>query len=147
MTVPAHLSLVTLGVVNVPRASGFYQSLGWPKLPSSGDQISFLQVGAVVLSLYERAALADDAGVDVSGQGFRATSLGINLPSPAHVDAAVSTWAAAGGSIVKQPCSVFWGGYSGYVADLDGHLWEIAFNPHSPEWAAVVPAESAEVQR
>ncbi len=140
MSVPAHLSLVTLGVRDVAASTSFYESLGWPRLGGSENEISFFQVGSVVLGLFGRAALALDATVSGEGSGFRGVSLAINLSAPQLVDAAVASWAAAGGTVAKVPHTVFWGGYSGYVADPDGHLWEIAFNPMSPEWAAPTPS-------
>lgn len=140
MTVPAHLSLVTLGVRDVAAATSFYESLGWQRLGGSQGEISFFQVGAVVLGLFGRNALALDATVPAEGSGFRGLSLAINMATPELVDAAVVSWAAVGGTVVKLPHSVFWGGYSGYVSDPDGHLWELAFNPVSPEWAAPHPS-------
>ena len=140
MTVPAHLSLVTLGVRDVAAATSFYESLGWQRLGGSQGEISFFQVGAVVLGLFGRDALALDATVPAGGSGFRGVSLAINMATPELVDAAVVSWAAVGGTVVKHPHSVFWGGYSGYVSDPDGHLWELAFNPMSPEWAAPHPS-------
>jgi predicted lactoylglutathione lyase len=140
MSVPAHLSLVTLGVRDVAASTSFYESLGWQRLGGSDDEISFFQVGSVVLGLYGRDELALDATLPAEGSGFRGVSLAINLATPELVDAAFESWAEVGGAVVKPPHSVFWGGYSGYVADPDGHLWEIAFNPMSPEWAAPTPS-------
>ena len=136
MTVPQHLSVVTLGVHSVAASTLFYESLGWQRLSGSESEISFFEVGSVVLGLFGRDALALDATVANDGSGFRGVSIAINLATPELVDAAVASWAAVGGSVAKNPHWVFWGGYSGYVADPDGHLWEIAFNPMSPEWAA-----------
>ena len=139
MTVPAHLSLITLGVADVATSTSFYESLGWQLLSGSQAEISFFQVGSVVLGLFGRDALALDAAVPAEGSGFRGVSLAINLATTELVDAAYASWLAAGGGAVKPPHLVFWGGYSGYVADPDGHLWELAFNPMSPEWAAPQP--------
>ena len=139
MSVPAHLSLVTLGVRDVAASTSFYESLGWQRLGGSEDEISFFQVGAVVVGLFGREALALDAAVPAERSGFRGVSLAINLATIELVDAAFASWAAVGGTVVKQPHTVFWGGYSGYVADPDGHLWELAYNPMSPEWAAPQP--------
>lgn len=140
MTVPAHLSLVTLGVADVTAATAFYESLGWQQLSGSEGEVSFFQVGGTVLGLFGREALAADAAVPSEGSGFRGVSLAINLATPELVDAAFASWAAVGGTVVKPPHTVFWGGYSGYVADPDGHLWEFAHNPYSPEWAAPTPS-------
>ena len=136
MTVPAHLSLVTLAVADLQRSTAFYEGLGWQKSPASQDTITFFQVGGTNLALYGRQALADDVGVGAAGNGFRGVTLAMNLGSVAAVDRVFAEFVAAGASVVKQPVAAEWGGYSGYVADPDGHLWELAFNPYAPEWAA-----------
>lgn len=132
MAIPQRLSLVTLGVADVARATAFFESLGWRKSSSSNDDITFLSLEGSALALFGRQALADDAGVDAEGSGFRAATFAINVDSPAEVDDAFAEWIEAGGTPVKQPAATFWGGYTSYVADLDGHLWEIAHNPHAP---------------
>jgi predicted lactoylglutathione lyase len=134
--VPAHLSVVTLGVADVARARAFYESIGWAARDGSDDSISFFQIGPVVLGLFGRGPLAADAGVPDQPTGFAAVTLAINLADAALVDAAIEAWRNAGGSVVKAAHVADWGGYSGYVADVDGHLWEIAHNPYAPEWAA-----------
>ena len=125
----ANISIVTLGVKDLRAATVFYEKLGWNNTKASQDTVTFLQGESVVLGLYDRAALAEDAGVDDTPSGFRGTSLAINLPSEADVDSFFRKAIEAGASSVKKPQKVFWGGYSGYFADLDGHLWEVAFNP------------------
>ena len=134
--VPAHLSVVTLGVADVAASTMFYEALGWQRLGASQDSISFFQLGHVVLGLYGREPLAEDAQVAHVGSGFRGVTLAINVGSPAAVDAMAEVWVAAGARVVKPPQAAEWGGYSGYVADPDGHLWELAHNPFSPDWAA-----------
>jgi len=129
MSVPARLTLVTLGVADVARATTFFEALGWTKSSASNDDVSFFQLGGLALSLFGRQALADDATVSSEGSGFAGFSLAINLESVAEVDRVAAEWVASGGSMVKPPEDVFWGGYSGYLADLDGHLWEVAYNP------------------
>jgi uncharacterized protein len=129
MTVPARLTLVTLGVADVARATTFYEALGWQRSSASNDDVSFFQLGGLALSVFGRQALADDATVSSQGRGFAGVSLAINLESEAEVDRVAGEWVACGGTMVKQPHRVFWGGYSGYVADPDGHLWELAHNP------------------
>ena len=136
MGVPAHLSLVTLGVADLQRAVSFYEALGWQQSSAASDQIAFFSMGGTNLALFGRAALAADATVSVEGTGFRGVSLAINLGSRASVDRVFGEFVAAGATAVKEPEAVEWGGYSGYVADPDGHLWELAHNPFSPEWAA-----------
>jgi predicted lactoylglutathione lyase len=129
MSVPARLTLVTLGVADVTRATSFFEALGWRKSSASNDDVSFFQLGGLALSVFGRQALADDATVSSQGQGFSGISLAINLESEAEVDRVASEWVSCGGTLVKQPHKVFWGGYSGYVKDPDGHLWELAYNP------------------
>ena len=129
MTIPARLTLVTLGVADVARSALFYEARGWQRSSASNDDVSFFQLGGLALSVFGRQALADDAGVSSDGSGFAAISLAINLESVAEVDRVAAEWVACGGAMVKVPEHVFWGGYSGYVADPDGHLWELAYNP------------------
>jgi len=131
--VPARLSLVTLGVSDVARATGFYLSLGFERSSASVDgEVTFFRTEGSVLGLYGRGALAADAGVAVEGVGFKATSLSMNCDSPDAVDEAFEAWATAGATVLHPPEPTAWGGYVGYVADLDGHLWELAHNPHFP---------------
>jgi hypothetical protein len=133
MTVPQRISMVTLGVADVARSTAFYESLGWRRSSSSQDgAVTFFSMQGSVLGLFGREPLADDAGVSSDGDGFRAVSVALNCDSPAEVDDVVRQWLAAGALLVKAPEEVFWGGYSGYVADPDGHLWEIAHNPYAP---------------
>ena len=125
----ANISIVTLGVDDLAAATDFYVSMGWENSAASQDSVSFLIGHSVVLGLYGRAALAEDAEVDPAGSGFRGVSLAINLPDEAAVDAYFHKALSHGASARKKPQKVFWGGYSGYFADLDGHLWEVAHNP------------------
>ena len=136
MAVPAHLSLVTLGVADLQRSVAFYEALGWQQSSASEGTIAFFSVGGTNLALFGREALAADAAVPSEGGGFRAVSLAINVGSRAGVDRVYGEFVAAGATAVKPPVAAEWGGYSGYVADPDGHLWEVAHNPYSPEWAA-----------
>jgi uncharacterized glyoxalase superfamily protein PhnB len=129
MSVPARLTLVTLGVADVGRATSFYEALGWRRSSASNDDVSFFQLGGVALSVFGREALAEDAKMSSDARGFSGISLAINLESEPEVDRVAAEWVSCGGTLVKQPERVFWGGYSGYVADPDGHLWELAHNP------------------
>jgi predicted lactoylglutathione lyase len=131
MTVPQRISIVTLGVADLAASTAFYESLGWQKSSASMDSITFFQTDGSVLGLYERDALADDAAVSAAGSGFRGVTLAINCTSAAEVDDVYGDWLAAGAVAVKPPQKVFWGGYSSYVGDPDGHLWEIAHNPYA----------------
>lgn len=129
---PQHLSLVTLGVADVARSRAFYESLGFKAAPFDSADVAFFDMNGTILSLFGRAALAQDATVDEAGGGFRGISCAFNLASSAAVDAAFAFVESRGGRIVKPPHKVFWGGYAGYFADPDGHLWEIAHNPFWP---------------
>ncbi len=131
MTVPQRLTMVTLGVADVARSTSFYESLGWRRSSASEDTITFFSMQGSVLGLFGREALADDAGVSAEGSGFRGVTIALNCADRAEVDAVFAEWVAAGAEPVKHPVAVSWGGYSSYVADLDGHLWEIAHNPFS----------------
>ena len=123
------LNIVTLGVANVQKSRAFYEALGWRASSASRDSIAFFDLGGVVLALFNRENLADDATVAPAGDGFRAVTLAHNVESDAEVDAALAHAERSGARIVKPASKVFWGGYSGYFSDPDGHLWEVAHNP------------------
>lgn len=129
----AHVSLVTLGVDDLDASTTFHEAMGWVRSPASVDgEVAFLVGGTVVLGLFGRDALAADAGLDDAGRGPGGMALAMNLPSEAAVDQAVATARDAGAHVVKPPVRAAWGGYSGYITDLDGHLWELAHNPGFP---------------
>jgi uncharacterized protein len=124
------LSVVTLGVADLERSRRFYEEgLGWRRANAS-DEVVFYQVGGMVLALYPRGALAEDAHLSAEGSGFGGITLAYNARDRQEVDAVLAEAAAAGATILKPAQDVFWGGYSGYFADLDGHPWEVAWNPH-----------------
>jgi uncharacterized protein len=128
-----HVSIITLGVADLAAATTFYESLGWHQPAPSDDPIVFLEHGAVVLALFGDDDLAADAGLRAEPlPAYRGLTLATNLPSTAEVDALVERAVAAGATVVKSPERTDWGGYSGYLADLDGHLWEVAHNPFFP---------------
>jgi hypothetical protein len=123
------ISLITLGVKDLARSIEFYEKgLGLPR-KESPPEVAFFTLNGTWLGLYGREALAEDAQVSHEGSGFRGVALAHNLTSEAAVDQLYQEAIAAGATPVKQPQKVFWGGYSGYFADPDGHLWEIAHNP------------------
>jgi catechol 2,3-dioxygenase-like lactoylglutathione lyase family enzyme len=123
------LSLVTLGVADIHRARAFYERLGLTPAKASKDDVAFYQLGGAVLALFPREKLAEDATVANDGAGFDGLTLAQNVGSPEEVDAVLAQAVEAGARLVKPGQKVFWGGYSGYFADPDGHLWEIAHNP------------------
>lgn len=123
------LSVITLGVADLARSRSFYeQGLGWT-VGGAEEQIVFFQLNGIVLALYPRDDLASDACVAAEGSGFAGLALAHNVRSPKEVDEILSQATRAGGRLVKPGEAMFWGGYSGYFADPDGHLWEVAHNP------------------
>jgi len=126
------LSLVTLGVADVGRARRFYEALGFKASAASQESVAFFDAGGVVLGLYGRAALAEDAHVSDSEPAFSGVALAHNARSEEEVDRVLAEAVAAGARLAKKGQKAFWGGYSGYFADPDGHLWEVAYNPHFP---------------
>ena len=127
------LTLITLGVQDFQRSLNFYQKgLGWKPSSASGEDVAFFQMGGVVLALYPREKLAADATVDASGHGFSGITLAYNTKNKAEVDEVLKTVESIGGKTVKPAQQAFWGGYSGYFADPDGYLWEVAWNPEFP---------------
>ncbi|NBC32466.1 MAG: VOC family protein [Alphaproteobacteria bacterium] len=126
------ISIVTLGVADLAGARTFYERLGWCADPASTGTIVFFDLGGMALALYGRAALAEDAGFADTGPGFAGVTLAHNVGSPAAVEAVLDQAVAAGGRLIKPAAEAFWGGYSGYFADPDGHLWEVAYNPFFP---------------
>jgi len=125
------VGLIGLGVRDLERALRFYRDgLGFPTHNyKDGDAIVFFRMEGSWLSVYGWDALAADAEVPAEGSGFRGFTLAHNEPRAADVDRVFAEALAAGATAVKQPQKVFWGGYSGYFADPDGHLWEVAYNP------------------
>jgi len=123
---------VTLGVADMAKARAFYETLGFKASGQSNEHVTFFQAGGMIFGLYGRAALAADAGVDDSTPGFSGVALAYNGRDKAEVDAVLAEAVAAGGTLIKEAEDVFWGGYSGYFADPDGHLWEVAWNPFFP---------------
>jgi catechol 2,3-dioxygenase-like lactoylglutathione lyase family enzyme len=128
MTMNPHVSVITLGVRDLNRAKQFYsEGLGWPIQQEQEDWVCFsLGNGSSSLALYPWDALADDAGVAADGDGFRGVTFAYNVRSEDRVDAVLAEAERAGGAAVQPPRRTDWGGYSGYFADPDGYLWEVA---------------------
>ena len=126
------ITLVTLGVADLQRSAAFYERLGWEPHPSSQNSVVFFQANGLVLGLFGRDDLAADQGRPGADLGTGAITLAQNHPSVEAVDHAWDRAMAAGATPLKQPEEVFWGGYSGYWADPDGHVWELAMNPSWP---------------
>lgn len=127
------LSIVTLGVADVAQARAFYERLGFAASPAGNESVAFFAAGGVVLALYGRTALAEDAHVMPGDPAtFAGVTLAHNCRSEAEVDAVLAHAVRCGGQLRKPAQKVFWGGYSGYFSDPDGHLWEVAHNPFFP---------------
>ncbi|MDF2141882.1 VOC family protein [Paenirhodobacter sp. CAU 1674] len=125
------VTLITLGVEDIARARRFYEALGWVPVQAEAAVV-FYQMAGLVLGLFGRADLAADQGRPGAELGTGAITLAQNFATEAEVDAAYQAALAAGAQGLKPPEAVFWGGYSGYYADPDGHVWEVAMNPFWP---------------
>lgn len=125
------LSVVTLGVSDLARAVRFYEGLGWRRANAHAE-VAFFQLNGMVLALFGRDDLARDAGLDPEEGGFSGIALACNTRGREEVDAVLAEASDAGGRVVKPAGDTFWGGYAGYFADPDGHLWEVAWNPDWP---------------
>lgn len=128
---PQRVTLITLGVADLAASRTFYAKLGWQQ-HSGTDGVSFYQMHGAVLGLFGRADLAADQGRPGADLGTGAITLAQNFATEAEVDAAYAAAISAGATPMKPPEKVFWGGYSGYWADPDGHVWELAMNPFWP---------------
>jgi predicted lactoylglutathione lyase len=123
---PATVSLVTLGVSDLARAIAFYEAIGFTRVSYDSTAIAFFEAGGPQLALFPRNELAADAHVSASGNGFSGVTLSQNFSTSREVDELLSLAADSGGKLIKPAEPVNWGGYSGYFADPDGHLWEAA---------------------
>jgi predicted lactoylglutathione lyase len=126
--VEQRVSIVTLGVEDLERSRSFYERIGWQRSMRESEGIAFFQAGGPVLALYPRQKLAQDAQIAV-GQGFGGITLAYNARMREEVDAVLAEAVAAGAKLLKPAQDAFWGGYSGYFADPDGFVWEVAWNP------------------
>ena len=122
------INLITLGVKNFDKSLAFYRDgLGWKAQVQ--DDVAFFPLNGIILAIYPREKLAEDAHVPSTGSGFSGITLAYNTNSEKEVDELLQFVEKRGAKIVKKAQKVFWGGYSGYFADPDGHLWEVAYNP------------------
>lgn len=123
------LSLVTLGITDLTRSRRFYEEgLGWTA-GFANDDVVFYQLNGMILALWHRDALAQDANLSAESTGVGGIALAYNVGERATVDAVLAEAARAGAKILKSGQEAFWGGYTGYFADPDGHPWEVAWNP------------------
>ncbi len=138
------LSLVTIAVNDFARELDFYRStLGWEPFNVVDGNIAFFNVGSLIFSLCEYAELSTDVGGELTTKPTLGVTLSLNLPDESAVDAVFAELKAAGATIIKEPVRAVWGGYSGYFADPEGHLWEVAHNPqfeYDPSGTMIVPS-------
>ncbi|MBA4057470.1 MAG: glyoxalase [Marivirga sp.] len=124
------LNLITLGVNDFQKSIDFYEKgLGWKRSSASVEELALFPLGGIVLALHPRAALAEDATVPPVGSGFSGLTISYNAKSEKEVDEVLNKVKTIGATIVKPAQKVYWGGYSGYFKDPDGHLFEVAYNP------------------
>ncbi len=142
------VSIITLGVADLKKSRAFYEGLGW-KVASvkQAEEIVAFDLNAMTLALYPLDKLEEDARVEVTKSRYSAMTIAYNVNTPEEVDSVLQEAIQAGGELVKPAEKVFWGGYSGYFADPDGTLWEVAHNPFSKlgpdgafQWNGVDPA-------
>lgn len=123
------LSLVTLAVEDLERATAFYEDgLGWG-LAFSNEEVSFFQLNGIVLSLFRRDRFAEELGTSEDDLGPGGVALAYNVRAREEVDEVVALARQAGGRVLVEPREAEWGGYSAYIADPEGHRWEVAWNP------------------
>ena len=129
----ARLTLLTICVADLARSTAFYEVLGFRRKARGAEGVAFFDAGGVILSLWSAREMAKDSGIALGRPaGFRDVSLAWNVASPEEVNRAMARAASAGARTLRKPETVFWGGYTGYFADPDDHIWEIAHNPTFP---------------
>ncbi len=122
-------TLITLGVRDFQKSLAFYEGLGWKQSKFSQEQYALFPLGDIVLGLYPLKSLEQDTTLSYQASSFSGMSISYNATSEEEVDAVLEEAKRLGATIVKPAQKVFWGGYSGYFKDLDGYLFEVAFNP------------------
>lgn len=123
------LSLVTLGVKDLSRSTAFFEALGWKRSMKEAEGVSFFQCGSIAFGLFPRADLIKDIGLQEDGTGFGGIAIAYNARTKQEVDAVLEEVRSLGAEVVKTAKETFWGGYSGYFQDIDGYIWEVAWNP------------------
>jgi hypothetical protein len=126
---PQRVTLITLGVADLERSKAFYGAMGWRPAREMPGEVVFYQINGMALGFFGLASLARDQGRPDAKLGTGATTLAQNFTTKTEVDAAYALALRSGATALKAPEKVFWGGYSGYYADPDGHVWEVAHNP------------------
>ena len=138
MSIPARVSIVTLGARDLPALRAFYERFGWDELPLSGEEWTCFDTGGALLALFPLDELVRDALLTPPGRdrglrdgAFCGITLSINVESGTLVDTAMEQAAEAGATILKDPVVAPWGVYSGYFADPEGNVWEVGYVPGS----------------
>lgn len=131
--IPQRISLVTLGVEDLPKLRAFYQSLEWEEADFSSDTYGVFKTAGVMLTLFPHEELEKDAGVPLAKptEGYKPVTLAINVEEKDEVDRIIDTVRSKGGTILREPSDAFWGGRTSYFADPEKNLWEVAWNPSS----------------
>lgn len=125
------ITFITLGVIDINTSIDFYENkFGWKRSAQGSDDLIVFELRGLYLALYPKDALAHDAGIDAGRQGFSGFTISYNVKSIKEVDDLIAALKSRGVRVVKEPQKVFWGGYSSYIEDPDGNLWEIAYNPY-----------------
>ena len=141
---PQRITLITLGVADLERSKAFYGDLGWTPTREMPGQVVFYQIHGMAFGFYGLDGLAKEQNRPTAALGTGASSLSQNMETPDEVDAAFDRAIAAGATSLAEPTRMHWGGYSGYYADPDGHVWEIAHNPYwplNPDGSLTLPVE------
>lgn len=128
----ARINVITLGVGDIKVSRKFYEALGFVASSVSNEHLVAFQMGGLVFCLYPMKSLAEDATVEPNGRGFHNMTLAYNVARKNDVHRILEQAEKCGAKIVKPAQDAFWGGHSGYFSDPDGHLWEVAWNPHWP---------------
>jgi predicted enzyme related to lactoylglutathione lyase len=129
MTIDQRLTFITLGVDNLDKMKNFYkENFSWSTLKDT-DGIVFFKLNGIILGLFPKDELAADIGIKEDGKGFKNFTMAICLRSEQEVDKTFEDLKNKKVKILKEPEKVFWGGYSGYISDIENNIWEIAFNP------------------
>jgi hypothetical protein len=127
--VEQRISIITLGVADLDHSRQFYERLGWRRSMPDSKGVVFFQAGGMIFSLYPRTDLATDAQIPPAREGFAAFSIAYNARTRGEVDSVLAQALATGAKLLRPAQVAFWGGYSGYFADPDGFVWEVAWNP------------------
>ena len=126
------ISIITLGVIDLQKSKAFYDALGWQASSDSEDGIVAYNLPQMTLALYPLEKRAKDINIPLERQRYSSVTLAYNVTSEQVVDGIIEKAVKAGAQLVQKPAKTFWGGYSGHFSDLDGTLWEVAYNPFAP---------------